>query len=91
MRVDTPERRAASVFSFTPPIGSTRPVSVTSPARDGGCTKWIRAVHFIVVKLSAWELRGSACLLQLRMLQTPRHAVAIHAAKGKGRLLHLAG
>ena len=26
-----PARRAASTFSFTPPIGNTKPVNVTSP------------------------------------------------------------
>ena len=31
IRVFTPLRRAAMVFSLTPPIGKTLPVSVTSP------------------------------------------------------------
>ena len=36
-----PERRAARVFSFTPPMGSTLPVSVTSPARVRVCGGWV--------------------------------------------------
>ena len=34
-----PERRAASVFSLTPPMGSTLPVSVTSPGGQKGWEK----------------------------------------------------